>query len=108
MRKRVENSFSEGAEDAPVSGKKLPARSTGTRNRETAMLVIADWLTNGIKTAKGTGKRPIETVCDIKSIVKAIRKTELTPNDALLIVKTLTDLSLVDLVAVHGETARLS
>ncbi|MDR0600247.1 MAG: hypothetical protein LBG84_09260 [Treponema sp.] len=82
------------------TGKKLPARSTRTRNHDEALLVIADWLVNGIKNRKDFAPRPLETFCDVKGIIKAIRKTELAPDDAMRIVKTLTDLSLIDILAV--------
>jgi hypothetical protein len=59
-------------------GRKLPARSTRTRNHDKALLVIADWLANGIKNEKNSEPCPLETFCDIKGIIKAIRKTELT------------------------------
>jgi hypothetical protein len=82
------------------TGRKLPARSTGTRDHDEALLVIADWLANGIKNGKETEKRSVETFCDVKGIIKAIRKAELTADDAVQIVKAITDLSLIDLLAV--------
>jgi hypothetical protein len=79
---------------------KLPARSTHTLNHDEALLLIADWLANGIKNKKDSVPRPFETFCDVKGIIKIIRKTELTSDDAVRIVKTLSGLSLIDLLAV--------
>lgn len=36
----------------PQTGVKLTARSTGTKNRDEALLIIAEWLKSGIPTGR--------------------------------------------------------
>jgi hypothetical protein len=78
------------------TGIKLPARSTGTQNRDEAILKIADWMKNGIPTGKQRKPRPVELVAEIGSILRAIRKAELLSEDAMRIVNALKDMGLLD------------
>lgn len=87
----------------PVTGRKLTARSTGTANRDEALLIIAEWLKTGIPTGRAREPRPPEIAFSLSAILEAIRKTDLSPDDAERIVKTLKSRQLVDFQVVkHG------
>ncbi|MCL2479607.1 MAG: hypothetical protein FWF22_08900, partial [Treponema sp.] len=51
----------------PATGQKLSARSTGTKNRDEAMLVIAKWLEAGVPTGKVRKLRSLETAVGIEN-----------------------------------------
>jgi integrase len=124
MRKRVERLFFEGGVMRrfylhtryggifyaelidPATGRKLSARSTGTTNRDEAMLIIAKWLETGIPTGRVHKLRSLETAAGIENILRAIRKTDLNSDDALRIVRVLKDRELISINAVKaGKSA---
>ena len=78
------------------TGRKLTARSTGTKIRDEALLTIAEWLKNGIPTGRKRKPRPVELASDIENIQRAIRKADLLSEDAMRIVNTLKDKGLID------------
>jgi integrase len=78
------------------TGLKLTARSTGTQNRDEAILKIADWMKNGIPSGRLRKPRPLELAAEIGSILRAIRKAELFSEDAMRIVTALKDMGLID------------
>jgi len=84
----------------PQTGTKLTARSTGTKNRDEALLIIAEWLKHGIPTGKVRKPRTLEIAAGIENIMKAIRRAELNSDDALRIVQLLKDRNLIDINAV--------
>jgi hypothetical protein len=86
----------------PQYGAKLTARSTGTKNRDEALLKIAEWLKSGIPTGRQRKPRTLEAVAGIENILKAIRRTELHSDDALRIVQALKDRELIDIAAVKS------
>ena len=86
----------------PQTGAKLTARSTGTRDRDEALLIIAEWLKSGIPTGKVRKPRPLEAAAGIENIFRAIRKTDLNSDDALRIVQSLKDRGLIDVAAVKS------
>jgi hypothetical protein len=53
----------------PETGRKLPARSTGERDK--ALLKIAIWKANGLPT--GRMRRPLEAAAGLDAILKPIR-----------------------------------
>ncbi|GHV04817.1 hypothetical protein FACS189485_10890 [Spirochaetia bacterium] len=83
----------------PTTGQKLAARSTGTTDHDEAVLVIADWLKNGIPTGRTKKPQTIEAAAGIEGILKMIRKTDLNSDDALRIVTTLKDRGLISISA---------
>ncbi|GMO34547.1 MAG: hypothetical protein Ta2B_15000 [Termitinemataceae bacterium] len=88
----------------PVTRKKFPAKSTGTRNRDEAVIIVAAWLANGVPNGREQIKRPLDISFDIEAILKSIRKSGLNSDDAMRIVKTLTDMELIDISAIkHGN-----
>ena len=86
----------------PQTGVKLTARSTGTKNRDEALLKIAEWLKSGIPTGRMRKPRTLEAAAGIENILKAIRRTELDSDDALKIVQALKDRGLIDIAAVKS------
>jgi len=81
----------------PQTGTKLIARSTGTKSRDEALLIIAEWLKHGIPTGKEKKPRTLETATGIENILKVIRKAEINSDDALRIVQSLKSRDLIDI-----------
>ncbi|MDR1699944.1 MAG: tyrosine-type recombinase/integrase [Lachnoclostridium sp.] len=82
----------------PETGLKLTARSTGSKNRDEALLVVADWLKHGIPSGRKRKQRPVKTVTGLDSILKSIRKSadHLGIEDGLQIASLLKELDLID------------
>ncbi|MDR1024717.1 MAG: site-specific integrase, partial [Treponema sp.] len=79
------------------TGKPLPGKSTGKRDRDSALLVIADWLKNGIPQGKGSRPRFIEHIADFKALMKAVRSADLSADEALAIAEALKARGLLDM-----------
>jgi integrase len=86
----------------PETGRKLPARSTGEKDRDKALLKIAVWKTSGLPTGRLRRPRPLEVAAGLDAILKSIRKTDLNGDDALRIVNALKDRGLIDIAAVKA------
>jgi integrase len=78
------------------TGKPLPGKSTGKRDRDSALLVIAGWLKNGIPQDRGGQPRTIEHIADFKAIMKAVGSADLSADEALIIAKALKARGLLD------------
>jgi integrase len=87
------------AELVSPEGRKLAARSTGTTSEDEALLVVADWLKNGVPTGRDRKPRPADAVMALDGILKAIRKADLNSGDALRVVEALQDRGLIALAA---------
>jgi len=85
-----------------ASGRKLSARSTGETDRIKAQVKAELWKINGIPTGRLGKPRPIEDAAGIESAIKAIRRADLNPDDALRIVHTLKGMGLIDIAAVKN------
>jgi len=81
------------------TGRKLTARSTGTQNRDEAILKIAEWRKSGIPTGRQRKPKPIDLAADIEAILRAVRKADLFGEDAMRIVAALKDRGLIDVSA---------
>jgi integrase len=90
------------AELVTPEGRKLTARSTGKNTEDEALLVVAEWLNNGVPTGRKRKPRPLGAVLGLDGILKAVRITDLTAEDALRIVQALKDEALIDIVAVKA------
>lgn len=86
----------------PETGKRLTARSTGKTERDEALLVIAQWLQDGVPVGPMRRTRPISVALGLDSILSSIRKTELNNDDAMTIVNVLRDRGLIDITAVKS------
>jgi hypothetical protein len=92
----------------PLTGQKLIARSTGTRNRDEAMLKVAEWLKFGVPTGFKRKLRPIEAATGLEAILKAIKKTDLNADDAIRIVTILKERELIDIPVVKAGKGSVS
>jgi integrase len=89
----------------PGTGLRLSARSTGTKNRDEALLKVAEWLKSGIPNGRKHQKRLLENAVGIENILKSIRKTDLDPDDAMRIVSVLKERELIDLPIIRRENS---
>jgi integrase len=87
------------AELITPEGIKLTARSTGTRDRDEALLKVSEWLKNGIPTRRGHGARPLAVLADLNAILATIRKRDFNQQDALQIVAALKSRGLIEVAA---------
>jgi hypothetical protein len=78
------------------AGLLLTAKSTGTRDRDEALLIISDWLKNGIPNGKQKKPRTLNQLSNVKGILKACGTVELTAEDALAIAMTLKNRGLLE------------
>lgn len=57
----------------PKTGRKLPARSTRTDDHDEAVLVVADWLKNGLPSGRDEARRPLSEVFTLERILDSLR-----------------------------------
>ncbi|MDR2663854.1 MAG: tyrosine-type recombinase/integrase [Treponema sp.] len=79
------------AELVTPEGRKLTARSTGKNTEDEALLVVAEWLKNGVPTGRKRRPRPADVVMGLDGILRALRITDLNDDDAIRIVNALKD-----------------
>lgn len=96
------------AELVTPEGRKLTARSTGTKNRDEALLKIAEWLKLGIPTGKARKPRTLDEAAGIESVVRTVRRANINSDDALRIVQALKDRGLIDFAAVKSGKGNVS
>jgi integrase len=89
----------------PETGQKLTARSTGTTDRDEAILKISEWLRGGIPAGRGRRARSLEDTASLETIIRSVRKAPLTPDDALQIMAVLRERELVDFPAIKYNRA---
>ena len=89
----------------PEDGRKLSARSTGETDMAKARARAEFWLLGGVPFGKAKKPRPVQEAAGIEAIVRAIRKSDLTPDDGMRIVSALNGMGLISIVAV-GNTGR--
>lgn len=73
----------------PKTGKRLTAKSTGTRDRDAALLKVAEWLEKGVPSGPQRKPRPVENLFTLHSLIDAMRKLDIDPEGAEEIVKIL-------------------
>ncbi|GAB6392240.1 MAG: tyrosine-type recombinase/integrase [Treponematales bacterium] len=71
----------------PETGVAVSGKSTGTSNKDEALLIIGKWLENGVPS--GATHKPARRVFGLASILAAIRNTEIGPDEAAAIVSEL-------------------
>ena len=84
---------------------KTVTRSTGKTKRKEAEIQCEYWLKHGFPADDEKKPRPIAEIAEIASILKAIRKADLTADDAITIVEALKKLNLIDIAAVKNTGA---
>jgi hypothetical protein len=88
----------------PETGTTINARSTGTTDKDEALLVIAGWLKNGLPSNSGGGLCDLRSVFELDAILEAIGKdTTLDEAGAAKIVEALHKRGLVDAVIPRAE-----
>jgi integrase len=90
------------AELTTPEGRKLVARSTGTTDRDEALLVVAEWLKHGVPVGRERKPRPADAVMELDGILRAVRGADLDGDDALKIIGALKDRGLVSVVAAQA------
>ncbi|MEI6875539.1 MAG: tyrosine-type recombinase/integrase, partial [Spirochaetota bacterium] len=73
----------------PETGKKLPAKSTGERDKDDARDVVRAWLRTGVPASPTRQSRPTKEVFSLASILSAVRAADLTVADAEKIAEAL-------------------
>ncbi len=76
-------------------------KSTGTSDRNTALLIIAEWMRDGVPVEKTDTRRNLADIFTSESAIEAARKAPLTPEEAARIVGILRDRGLVQVSAVQ-------
>jgi integrase len=66
----------------PQTGRKLPARSTGTPDHDGAVLIVADWLKNGLPAGRGRERRPLPETFTLVRLLDSLRSSPLSAEDA--------------------------
>ena len=66
----------------PENGKKLSARSTGELDQVKAQVKAELWLINGLPTGRTRKPRPMEEAIGIETLIRSIRKSELSDKEA--------------------------
>jgi integrase len=85
------------AEILTSEGKKITARSTGTRDREKAEAIADDWHANGLPPPGNQKKIKVEGMSQaLSSILGEIRKADLDQSGAMAIVAALRERNLID------------
>jgi integrase len=59
-------------------------------------MIIGGWLKNGLPTGELKKPKPVEFSADLPAIIKAIKKADLDPTEAISIVSTLRERDLID------------
>jgi hypothetical protein len=72
------------------------ARSTGTKNRDGALMIVADWPQGRHTCGKETEVKAGREAADLLSILKAVKKADFDTEDAMSIVSALRERGLVD------------
>jgi len=82
----------------PETGRRSLARSTGTRDRDEATMVVYDWLRDGLPTpgsAPQRTRRALAQVLSIDTIVQQLRTLPLEPQDVDRVLATLKERRLI-------------
>ncbi|MDR1932902.1 MAG: hypothetical protein LBQ57_08805 [Spirochaetales bacterium] len=62
-------------------GRKLTSRSTGKTTEGEALLVVSEWLKNGVPIGRKRKPRPVDVAIGLDGILKTIRKADLNGDD---------------------------
>jgi integrase len=85
----------------PKTGKYLPPRSTGCRDKDEALLVVADWIKYGIP--QSGRRRAFEDVFMLSTLLSYIENATITEKDAVRIITALKDKGLIESAVMAGE-----
>ena len=79
----------------PQTQKYLSARSTGETNRNAALLIVAQWLRDGLPDPS-RGHRPLQELLDLDVALSILRSAPLAPNDTERIIRVLKDRQMIE------------
>jgi len=88
----------------PLTGKRLPARSTFQTNRDEALHTVHNWLRDGLpdkKTAKPT--RPVAEVFNLARVLESLKHESLSPDDVQRMVDILTSRGMLASATLTGS-----
>ncbi|MCL2139674.1 MAG: hypothetical protein FWH41_09130, partial [Treponema sp.] len=63
------------------------------------------WKTSGVPSGRLRKPRPVGELAGVEGIVKAVRRADLTPDDAFRIVSLLKNMGLIEIAAVKNTGA---
>ncbi len=78
------------------SGVPLAGRSTKTGDRDEALLIVADWLKNGVPCGQQRKQKSVELAGDLTDIFKIVKKADIDSEAAMSIVSVLRERELID------------
>jgi integrase len=83
------------AELVTETGYRLPAKSTKTRNRDEAAMIVGDWIRNGLPTRENHAPRLAEAGATLTSILRAVKRADLDAEGAMKIAVALRERELL-------------
>jgi hypothetical protein len=84
------------AEMVTERGLKLTARSTGTKDRDEALMIVADWLKGGIPAGRKRTPKPVAAAADLPAVLRMVKRADIDAEGALSIVSALRERDLID------------
>ncbi len=85
----------------PQTGKYLPPKSTGKTEESEALLVVADWLKNGIPDREG--RKETRDLYTVDTILSGIRGVDLSEKDAFRIIEALKAKGVIETAVIAGD-----
>ncbi len=85
----------------PVTREWSSPKSTGTTDRNTALLTVSEWIRDGVPQSRTGTRRKLETIFTAASVLESARSADLTPEEAARIVDILRGRGLVQVAAVQ-------
>jgi hypothetical protein len=86
----------------PKTNRYTTARSTGEVQKNSALLIVAEWMRDGVPDPKRQGTRPVADMLELDSIISAVRSMPLQPADAGRIVDALRARGLIETAVVKA------
>ncbi len=86
----------------PKTKRYTSARSTGEVQKNAALLVVAEWMRDGIPDPKRKGAHPISRVFELHTVLSALRALPLSTADAEKVLGILRDRQLVETTVVNA------
>jgi len=84
-------------------GRITDTKSTGQRDRDDALLIVADWVKNGIPGKTNNVRYSPNVVYDLEMIIKSIKRTDIDSAGAMKIVNLLKQRGLVNFNVCEGN-----
>jgi hypothetical protein len=88
----------------PATGKYLPGKSTGKDVYKEAVLVVSEWLKNGLPTMARDKCHQIKDVLSFDAILNNVQHIDLTVDGAARLVSTLKERGLIEAIVMKSGT----